>query len=203
MDKDEQKTLNEILIHVGETRKGISGLETDVRDFKDQVSVVSREGVKRPECTERHRVVAASISDLKQDLAEIKKDVRTIRIKTSEDHPAITRRMLEGQADERKGRDLRYWTGVGVSITVLMSFLGSLIWGIIAVGRYIERMDVLAASAKKQQAEFKTRLDTVDKMASRMRGPKEPAMMGPMQPDAGLRLRPARSPASSPRTVNH
>jgi len=196
MDKDEQRTLNEILIHVGETRKGIAGLEGDVRDFREQMAIVSREGVKRPECTERHRVVATSIGELKADLAEIKKDVRHIRITTSEDNPAITPRMLR-RADGKK--DLRYWTGVGVSLTVLLSFLGSVIWGIMAVGRYVERMNALADSAQRQQAEFKTQLKTVDKMASRMRPPLKPSLMGPVAPDGGVQLTPAAGRHAAPR----
>lgn len=186
IDKDEQRTLNEILIHVGETRKGIAGLETDVRDIRKQFEGLNKETVKKPECTERHRIVAASIGDLKGDLSQIKKDVRHIRITTSEDNPAITSKMLAQRDGAEKKRDLRYWVSVGVGLTVLLSFFGSIIWGVISAGRYLERMDALAKAAQKQQAEIRTQLHLVDKAASAIVGADEAMKRGPIQPDAGV-----------------
>jgi len=201
IDKEEQRTLNEILIHVGETRKGIAGLETDIRDIREQFSGLNKETVKKPECTERHRIVAASIGDLKTDLSEIKKDVRHIRVTTSSEHPAITPQMLAIRGGTGKKKDLRYWVSVGVGLTVLLSFFGSMLWGIIAVGRYLERMDVQAQAAKAQQAEIKMQLRRVDKAASAIVSADEAMKSGPVQPTPDAGPVPVSKPARENRST--
>lgn len=138
--------LNTILIHVGETRKGITGLEAAVNN-------ISKEVVRRPECTERHVVVATSIGALKEDLNEIRQDVKAIRRTTGQGHQAITQTMLELSEDKKKG--LKYWIGVGVGAITILSFLGSIFYGVVSLGRYIERIDSLARKAEKSNAEIK------------------------------------------------
>ena len=110
--------LSTILIHIGETRKGIESLE-------EAVASIGKEVVRRPECTERHVVVATSLAALKEDLTEIRQDVKAIRRSTGQDHKAITEAMLRDE--EKKEKGLKYWLGVGGGAITVLTFLGSML----------------------------------------------------------------------------
>jgi hypothetical protein len=71
--------LSMILVHVGETRKGIKRLEGDVREVKESISTLQSSTVRKDECAQRHVVVAQSINSLDTDLKEIRDGVREIK----------------------------------------------------------------------------------------------------------------------------
>lgn len=164
--------LNEILIHMGETRKGVSNLETSMSGVRQELNELNQGTVKRPECTERHVVVARSINAVTEKLDDIKGDVMAIRRNTGKEYPAITPSMLKG-GDGKKG--IKYWVSVGVGITTLLGFLASLVWGVISVGRYIEKVDQLTQVSKKQQSEIKKEIGEVAKAKPKIVYVKVPA----------------------------
>jgi hypothetical protein len=166
MTDDDGKVLRDILVHVGETRKGMKTLEGDVKGIRGHLRDLNHSSVRKDECTRRHVVVASSVdsvkSELKQDLSEIKADVRAIKTRTGDDHPALTPQMLgdtspgfEPEAstvEETKAKGLKYWLGVLTASITIFGFLGAILWGVFRVGRYMERVDqAIIKSAKSQQ----------------------------------------------------
>jgi DNA repair exonuclease SbcCD ATPase subunit len=181
--KPDQDTLNQILIHVGETRKGIAGLESDVKKIEHHLSELNHSAVRKAECTQRHVVVAQSIGGLKdelkadikgvkdevrQDLQEIKQDVRHVKSRTGQDHPAITSGMLLGTAtgetelpeEPKEGKGPKYWLGVAGGIIGILLFLGGSALGLMKLGRKWEQMEQTVEAARKQQAAAAQRQET-------------------------------------------
>jgi hypothetical protein len=150
--------LSTILIHVGETRKGIANVE-------QVLDAMGREVIRRPECTERHIVVANSVAALKEDLQEIRADVKAIRRSTGRDHPAVSASMLVGDGEEKQ-KGLKYWVTVAVGGITILTFLASIFWGVISAGRYLERVDAIAKKADKQNVELKREIIKASKKST-------------------------------------
>ena len=161
----EDNTLNKILIHMGETRKGISNLETAVSGVQEELNTLNQGTVRRQECAQRHQNVTQSIDKVTDALDGIKGDVIAIRRQTGESHPVITPQLLRS-ADGKKG--MKYWVSVGVGMTTLLGFLASVTWSVVAIGRYIEKVDRLANVSKQQQKEIKKEIGAVAKARPRV-----------------------------------
>lgn len=187
----EDNTLNKILIHMGETRKGISNLETAVCDVQKELNTLNQGTVRRPECTQRHVAVSRSIDKVTDTLDGIKGNVLAIKRQTGEGHPAVTVGMLKG-AESKRG--LKYWIGVGVGMTTLLGFLASLTWGIISVGRYIEKVDRLTSVSKKQQKEIRKEIGEVAKARPRVVYVEVPPKVDPAEERRRRRTRRYRRP---------
>lgn len=180
MTDDDGKVLRDILVHVGETRKGMETLEKDVKGIRGHLRDLNHSSVRKDECTGRHIVVAQSIDGVKQelkgDLSEIKADIRAIRTKTGDKHPAITPQMLAGSTtdpgfepdavtstDDPKARGLKYWLGVITASITIFGFLGAIIWGVFKVGRYMERVDQAIQKSAKSQQKLQTTMQQATK----------------------------------------
>lgn len=171
-------TLNEILIHMGETRKGLANLESAVSDVQKELTALNQGAIKRQECTQRHVVVNKSMDKVTDKLDDIKADVLAIRRQTGDEYPAITQSMLRN-AEGKKG--LKYWISVSVGMTTLLGFLASLTWGIISIGRYIEKVDRLAQASKQQQKEIRKEIGEVAKAKQKIVYVEVPAKTEPVE----------------------
>lgn len=174
--KSEQQTLNEILIHVGETRKGIEGLEGDVRKIEHHLAELNHSAVRKDECTQRHIVMAQSVTGLKdelkadirgvqtgmrEDLKEIKTDIRQVKSRTAQDHPVVTPEMLAAgyelePEDEVAPKGLKHWLSVIGGFIGVAMFLGMVGFGLMTLGRKWEQMEqTLEATRRKEAADRK------------------------------------------------
>lgn len=145
--KDDDK-LSEILIHVGETRKGIDNLETNVKDIRDTLtglnsftSTLDHTTVKLNACDARHEGVKSSIDHIQTDMTEVRNYVK----KFNEDRPCTT---CTAQHTTKPKRDPKYWVSLLVGISTLLVFLGSALWGVVTVGRYVEKIDAFTSVSK-------------------------------------------------------
>lgn len=178
MTDDNGKVLRDILVHVGETRKGMKTLEGDVKGIREHLRELNHSSVRKQECTGRHVVVAQSIDSVKQglkgDLSEIKADIRAIRTRTGDTHPAVTPQALGGtnpgfepeaptEEEETKAKGLKYWLGVTTASITILGFLGAIIWGVFKVGRYMERVDQAIQKSAKSQQKLQTTMQQATK----------------------------------------
>lgn len=169
--------LSTILIHVGETRAGLDGLQASVQQVREEVRQIGRDSVPKGECTERHIVVANSIASLRSDLGEIKGDVKAIRRQTGQEHRAISDDVLKAGAEQRSGlnrllssqRGLKYWISLSVGLIAVLSFVGSVLWGVANVGRYIERVDAMAEASRRAQVKLERKIDQTKEVARSQR----------------------------------
>lgn len=181
---DNDRVLRDILVHVGETRKGMETLESDVGGIRRQLHDLGRTAVPKDECTSRHTVVAQSIdgvkAELRSDLQQIKADVRTIKTRTGPEHPVVPRNNGNG-IEVGKAHGPKYWLGILTAAISILSFLGAILWGMVKVGQYMERVDrTINASAKSQQ-KFQS---TVKRVATQE--PRVVYVQVPVHPDAGV-----------------
>jgi hypothetical protein len=183
-------TLNEIHIHMGETRKGIANLESAVSGVQRELRSLNQGTVKRLECTERHVIVARSVNALDSKLDGIKGDVLAIRRQTGKEHAVITPEMLR-----RPTKGIKYWISIGVGIASLFGFLGGLLWGVISIGRYIEKVDTIARKAQVQSSKFRKEIKEVAKARPRIVYVKVP-VVSDAGPEKKPRRRYRRRPAS-------
>lgn len=143
-----------ILIHVGATRKGIRRLEQDFATVKDALAKT----VTTEQCHDRHEAVTREVMEIKGDIRAIKKgttgtahaainpamvaamargDTGQMQIPPTEPPEKVIDKLLE----ERKGRarrELNFWLGLIISVATI---LGGIIFGLIKVGRYLDRVD--------------------------------------------------------------
>jgi hypothetical protein len=117
-----QDKLSLILIHVGETRKGIVNLEASLKDVNRQLAG----SVRRADCTEKHSIVNATMADLKVDTEEIKKDMKTLaRNTTKDDFVSVNRvkEVLEKEAEEaieKRRKHILFWFAIIPTVTTLV-----------------------------------------------------------------------------------
>jgi len=137
----ETDPLTQILIHVGESRKGIKNLEQGQRDLEGGLSDVNAHlsrlngsAVRQTECA----ALRDGIRDaLDQTIAE-----------NAEQHAKI----LSDMTPVATPKGLKYWVGVAVGVATVLGFLGSLLWGVVTVGQKMERFKIAAETDKKRQA---------------------------------------------------
>lgn len=223
--KNEQQTLNEILIHVGETRKGIEGLEGNVKKIEHHLSELNHSAVRKDECTQRHVVVAQSINDIKdelktdihgvkdevrQDLTEIKTDLRQVKSRTAQDHPAITPGMLAAGYEMEEGdeeatsqpKGLKYWLSIVGGFIGVVTFLGMVGIGLMTLGRKWEQMErTLEKSRQKDVVDRKRDEAAMRELKAAIRRLQPAPVYGPPapapEPKGGVR-RPGRSRRARP-----
>ena len=160
MSQLEQDALNRILVHVGETRKGIENLEADVQQINKQLRDLSGASVRRQECQAHRDTVTRSVTGLQRALSEIKQDIKHVRGKTDQAHPVITAQMLaqnragsgSPHSSNKESRGLKYWLALSLGIGSLVTLLGGGAMGLMRLGRSWERMDQTIEAFQKQQA---------------------------------------------------
>lgn len=207
MTADNDRVLRDILVHVGETRKGMQSLEGDVGGIREQIQGLNRTAVPKEECTARHVVVARSVDgvkkELRDDLQQIKADVRAIKVRTGAEHPVLTAKMLTNGGNgcdningpPTEGKGVKYWLGVITAGITIVGFLGGMLWGVFRVGRYMERVDQTILQSAKGQKKLQT---TMNQVATQE--PRVIYVQVPVHPDAGPTRRPRRRVRRSRRT---
>ena len=163
--------LTMILLHVGETRKGIKRLESDVSDVKDSVSALQNNTVRRPECTERHVVVANSIKDLSSNLTEIRDNVRAIKRGTGQTYPVVTgshsmpsvltapTKSIEEVLDakqEKARKSITFWL---YTISALSTLIGGAVFGLVKLGTYTDRVNKVMERSIEQSEQTRRTTD--------------------------------------------
>ena len=166
--------LTMILLHVGETRKGIKRLEDDVREVKDSISTLENHTVRKDECTQRHVVVANSIGALGSDLKEIRDGVREIKRKSGAGYPAvgamasapqeIVEEVLE-QRQEKTRKTLTFWLSLIGSVAALA---GGTATGVYKLVKYLDRVDqTVGRSSKESTAASQAIAEEIRKVLAR------------------------------------
>lgn len=165
-DGEHTQILIQIASDIGETRGVIDHLKDNVDVLTDEIKDVKlqiTQNIKRPECTERHVIVANSIESLKKELvAEFKK------VPTGQYHPVVTPEMLREElvkreeeqekfADlivEKRRKSVLFWI-------TLISIISSLAGGVVAVMwktfSYLNKIDeTVNTTSNELRKEIKT-----------------------------------------------
>jgi hypothetical protein len=99
-DGEHTQILIQIASDIGETRAGVDNLKSHVDELSDDIKDVKTQmarTVNRPECTERHIIVANSIESLKKELvAEFKK------VPTGQHYPILTPERVKEELRKRE-----------------------------------------------------------------------------------------------------
>jgi hypothetical protein len=187
------KILNDILIHVGETRKGIANLETNVEQIKDHLAVLNHSTVKKSDCRHRHESVRVNVDGLQQDLSEVKGGVKTLlHSDTGQELAAVTPEMLSASGsqvaipEDDTNKGMRGWLVIAVGIGAILTLLGGVALGLMKVGRHWERLDQSFQDMQERQKQTTKKLQQAAQRVNRTVYIKVP--MAPS--DAGVRPRP-------------
>ena len=191
MTGDNDRVLRDILVHVGETRKGMKTLEDDVGGIRRQIHDLGKSSMPKDECTARHVIVAKSIdgvkTELRDDLQQIKADVRAIKVRTGAEHRIVSRNGALPTSggpppapEDKQPRGLKYWLGVMTAAISIISFLGAILWGVFQVGQYMERVDQSINKSAKRQQQLQA---TVKQVVTQE--PRVVYIKVPVHPDAG------------------
>lgn len=178
---DNEDKLATILVHVGETRKGISNLEKDVKDIKRELIFT----VRKTECTEKHSIVndhvgnvQEIVSSLREDVAEIKTDIRHVRANTGHGYPAVSagnpppepnphltpEKMqeeldkLNDERSERKRKNFAFWLA---TFSTLIGIIGSLGFGVYKMVTYMSKIDMAISATNSELKKDKVQAQRV------------------------------------------
>lgn len=169
---DKYPSVNKIYQFMGETAKGIENLEARMTQVELGHKELDNTAVRKPECTERHHVVARSMHEVGKKVDELRADI---------------------QNGGRPKKGTLYWLSVIGGGIVLISFLGGIALALMRMGQYWERINLTMEQVQHQQ---EATTDAVRAAAKQAAEPKIIRVWG--RPDAGApRRRPAprrRSP---------
>jgi hypothetical protein len=146
--------LGTILIHVGETRKGIKRLEGDVREIKETLRSVITTG----ECGRRMDSVSSSLAEIMQDVREVRGKKGTgatySAVLPTGPMPApkpedIVEEYFEGRR-ERARRSVTFWI---TTASLLAALLGGSALALVKLGLYVDRVEAGANEGLKRERE--------------------------------------------------
>jgi hypothetical protein len=159
---DKYPSVNKIFQFMGETQKGIANLEARMDQAEREHKELDGQAVRKPECTERHRMMAQSIGTVGEKLDSLRTDIKN--------------------GGAKKGT--LYWLSVIGGGIVLLSFFGGLALGLMRMGQYWERVNQTMEQVQQQQVETTTAIREAAKKAAE---PKVIRVWGPS--DAGVAKR--------------
>lgn len=155
-DVDTLQILVQIAGDIGETRGDIASLKgnvesitEDFKDVKDQLS----QTVAKPECTQRHVVVAQSLDAMKKELiAEIKKTP------TNQGYPAVGSKLTMKEVEEnleqrkevkaeRKRRVVTFWL---ITVSTITTLLGGCALGLYKMSIFLNKLEETVSNGTQQ-----------------------------------------------------
>lgn len=197
--------LTTILVHVGETRKGIARLEGDVKDIKDVLAKV----VTTEDCNHVHDRLDRDVAGIQTELRELRKKptgvshqaVPATAASVSTPAPApggnsgafpIPQQVEEvlERRQEHSRKSLSFWLA---TIGSLVSLFGAAVFGFTKLSQYLHRVDqaVEESTIKTELLREELRRDLEKRRAA-------PVIKAPAPPDAGT---PPLTPATKRRKL--